>query len=210
MVAFYWSKVCFDLPLNWSSTLLCRTDKGQTLKASYVHSVNPLHSVAAEMTHKLSSFENSFTIGSSHAVDPFTVVKTRFSDNGKAAMLCQHEWRPKSLITFSAEYDSKATHAAAPKFGLALALKPWMWNHLLFCSATWIEEHLNPVIFFPEPEEGLSFYLVHVGTPKDQVNGERFSSIVWEIEPNFDKLSKKKKTRDHNTIFCNWILKDAV
>ncbi|KAJ6857154.1 hypothetical protein NC651_038760 [Populus alba x Populus x berolinensis] len=100
------------------------TDKGQTLKASYVHLVNPLHSVAAEMTHRLSSLENCFTIGSSHAVDPFTVVKTRFSDNGKAAMLCQHEWRPKSLITFSAEYDPKATHAAAPKFGLALALKP--------------------------------------------------------------------------------------
>jgi len=25
------------------------------------------------------------------------------------------------------------------------------------------------------------------------VNGERFSSIVWEIEPNFDKLSREKK-----------------
>ena len=99
-------------------------DKGQTLKASYVHSVNPFHSVAAEMTHRFSSLENSFTIGSSHAVDPFTVVKTRFSDNGKAAMLYQHEWRPKSLITFSAEYDSKATHAANPKYGIALALKP--------------------------------------------------------------------------------------
>ncbi|KAG5225800.1 mitochondrial outer membrane protein [Salix suchowensis] len=106
------------------SAALLLMDKGQTLKASYVHSVNPLHSVAAEMTHRLSSSENSFTIGSSHVVDPFTVVKTRFSDNGKAAMLCQHEWRPKSLITFSAEYDPKATHAAAPKFGLALALKP--------------------------------------------------------------------------------------
>ncbi|KAJ6923501.1 mitochondrial outer membrane protein porin 4 [Populus alba x Populus x berolinensis] len=101
-----------------------RTDKGQTLKASYVHSVNPVHSVAAEMTHRFSSLENSFTIGSSHAVDPFTVVKTRFSDNGKSAMLYQHEWRPKSLITFSAEYDSKATHAANPKYGIALALKP--------------------------------------------------------------------------------------
>lgn len=106
------------------SAALLLTDKGQTLKASYVHSVNPFHSVAAEMTHRFSSLENSFTIGSSHAVDPFTVVKTRFSDNGKAAMLYQHEWRPKSLITFSAEYDSKATHAANPKYGIALALKP--------------------------------------------------------------------------------------
>ncbi|CAK7337597.1 unnamed protein product [Dovyalis caffra] len=104
--------------------MLNRTDKGQILKASYVHSVDPFHSVAAEMTHRFSTLENSFTIGSSHAVNPFTVVKTRFSDNGKAAMLYQHEWRPKSLITFSAEYDSKATHAATPKYGIALALKP--------------------------------------------------------------------------------------
>lgn len=99
-------------------------DKGQALKASYVHSVNPSHSVAAEMIHRFSSYENSFTIGSSHTVDPLTVLKTRFSDNGKVAMLCQHEWRPKSLVTVSAEYDSRAINAAAPKLGLALALKP--------------------------------------------------------------------------------------
>ena len=102
---------------------LFRTDKGQALKASYIHSVNPFTCVAAEMTHRFSTYENNFSIGSSHAVDPFTVVKTRFSDNGKVAMLCQREWRPKSLVTFSAEYDSKAINAS-PKMGLALALKP--------------------------------------------------------------------------------------
>jgi len=176
-------KFCIDSPLNWNSSLLCRTDKGQTLKASYVHSVNPFHSVAAEMTHRFSSLENSFTIGSSHAVDPFTVVKTRFSDNGKAAMLYQHEWRPKSLITFSAEYDSKATHAANPKYGIALALKPWMWNHFLFCSATWIQEHLYRFIFFfsLSPRK-VKFLPQHIGKPKDKVNDERFSSSAWEID----------------------------
>lgn len=102
---------------------LFRTDKGQALKASYIHSVNPFTSVAAEMTHRFSTYENNFSIGSSHAVDPITVVKTRFSDNGKVAMLYQREWRPKSLITFSAEYDSKVINAS-PKMGLALALKP--------------------------------------------------------------------------------------
>ncbi|XVF70028.1 hypothetical protein PTKIN_Ptkin11bG0128400 [Pterospermum kingtungense] len=105
------------------SVALLLTDKGQALKASYIHSVNPFTCVAAEMTHRFSTYENNFTIGSSHAVDPCTVVKTRFSDNGKVAMLCQREWRPKSLVTFSAEYDSKATNAS-PKMGLALALKP--------------------------------------------------------------------------------------
>ncbi|KAG5559649.1 hypothetical protein RHGRI_009246 [Rhododendron griersonianum] len=107
------------------SAALILMDKGKALKASYIHSVNPLNGivVAAEMTHRFSSYENSFTIGSSHAIDPYTRVKTRFSDNGKVAMLCQREWRPKSLITVSAEYDTKAINAS-PKLGLALALKP--------------------------------------------------------------------------------------
>ncbi|GKV47045.1 hypothetical protein SLEP1_g53984 [Rubroshorea leprosula] len=105
------------------SAALFLTDKGQAVKASYIHSVNPFTSIAAEMTHRFSTYENSFTIGSSHAVDPLTVVKTRFSNNGKAALLCQHEWRPKSLITVSTEYDSKSINAA-PKMGLTLALKP--------------------------------------------------------------------------------------
>lgn len=87
--------------------------------------MNPANgaTVAAEMTHRFSTNENSFTIGSSQALDPLTVVKTRFSDNGKVAMLCQREWRPKSLVTLSAEYDTKANNVA-PKLGLALALKP--------------------------------------------------------------------------------------
>ncbi|KAI3444151.1 hypothetical protein Pfo_000816 [Paulownia fortunei] len=107
------------------SAALMLTDKGQTVKASYVHSVNPLTGteVAAEMTHRLSSFENSFSIGSVHRVDHLTLVKTRFSDNGKVAILSQREWRPKSLVTVSAEYDTKAINVA-PKFGLAIALKP--------------------------------------------------------------------------------------
>lgn len=98
---------------------------GQILKASYVHLVNPLSGteVAAEMTHRFSTLENGFCIGSLHRVDPFTVVKTRFTDNGKVALLGQREWRPKSLVTVSAEYDTKTT-IATPKLGLAIALKP--------------------------------------------------------------------------------------
>ncbi|KAF6138457.1 hypothetical protein GIB67_022491 [Kingdonia uniflora] len=107
------------------SASLILADKGETLKASYIHTVNPLKgaTVAAEISHKLSTFDDSFTIGSSYALDPLTVVKTRFSDSGKVSALCQRQWRPKSLITFSAEYDPKFIDAA-PKFGLALALKP--------------------------------------------------------------------------------------
>ncbi|PIN14095.1 Porin/voltage-dependent anion-selective channel protein [Handroanthus impetiginosus] len=115
--------ISFNKP-DFSAALIL-TDKGQSVKASYVHLVNPLSGteIAAEMTHRLSGFENSFSFGSIHKVDPLTLVKTRFSDNGKVALLCQHEWRPKSLATVSAEYDTKAINVA-PKFGLSIALKP--------------------------------------------------------------------------------------
>ncbi|CAL9113792.1 unnamed protein product [Musa acuminata var. zebrina] len=107
------------------SVALMLTDKGETLKASYIHVLNPINgaAVAAEMIHKFNTNENGFTIGSSHNVDSLTMVKTRFSNSGKAAVLCQHQWRPKSFITLSAEYDPKAV-SAPPKLGLALALKP--------------------------------------------------------------------------------------
>ncbi|XP_015873312.3 mitochondrial outer membrane protein porin 4 [Ziziphus jujuba] len=107
---------------DYSAALLL-TEKGQALKASYIHQVDSFNTVAAELTHRFTNNENNFTIGSSHVVDPLTVVKSRFSDNGKYALLYQREWRPKSLITFAAEYDSKAINTA-PKLGLALALKP--------------------------------------------------------------------------------------
>jgi hypothetical protein len=33
-----------------------------------------------------------------------------------------------------------------------------MWNHFLFCSATWIQEHLYRFIFFPWAQGRLSSY----------------------------------------------------
>ncbi|EPS70241.1 hypothetical protein M569_04517 [Genlisea aurea] len=104
------------------SAAVILADKGKTVKASYVHLINESTGteIAAEMTHRLSSFENSFSIGSTHRIDPLTLVKTRFSDDGKIAVLSQREWRPKSIATFSAEYSSK-DH---PKFGFSIAVKP--------------------------------------------------------------------------------------
>jgi voltage-dependent anion channel protein 2 len=106
------------LPIN-------SADKGETLKASYVHLFNPTNgaTVAAEVTHKLKTKENYFTLGSSHALDPSTLLKTRFSNSGKVGLLCQHEWRPKSLVTLSAEYDPKVVSAPS-RIGVAISLKP--------------------------------------------------------------------------------------
>jgi voltage-dependent anion channel protein 2 len=97
---------------------------GDTVRASYLHNlVSNKTTVVAEIAHKLSKNENTFTIGSSYALDSFTTVKGRANNYGKVAALVQHEWRPKSTLTLSAEIDSKALDKQT-KFGLAVALKP--------------------------------------------------------------------------------------
>ncbi|XP_023528139.1 mitochondrial outer membrane protein porin of 34 kDa [Cucurbita pepo subsp. pepo] len=104
---------------------LTLNDKGDTLSASYYHTVNPLTSTAvgAEVAHSFSSNENTITVGTQHALDPLTTVKARVNNFGKASALIQHEWRPKSLFTVSGEVDTKAIEKSA-KVGLALVLKP--------------------------------------------------------------------------------------
>lgn len=66
-----------------------RNDKGDTLAASYYHSVSPLTNTAvgAELTHCFSSNENTLTIGTQHALDPLTTVKARVNNYGKASAL---------------------------------------------------------------------------------------------------------------------------
>ncbi|KAF5449704.1 hypothetical protein F2P56_030121 [Juglans regia] len=100
-------------------------DKGDTLNASYYHTVSPLTNTAvgAELSHSFSSNENTLTIGTQHALDPLTSVKARVNNYGRASALIQHEWRPKSLFTISGEVDTRAIEKSA-KIGLALALKP--------------------------------------------------------------------------------------
>ncbi|KAK1432846.1 hypothetical protein QVD17_09748 [Tagetes erecta] len=104
---------------------LTLNDKGDSLNASYYHTVKPLTNTAvgAEVKHSFSTNENTITVGTQHALDPLTTVKARIDNLGKANALIQHEWRPKSLFTISGEVDTKAIDKSA-KFGLALALKP--------------------------------------------------------------------------------------
>ncbi|PSS13543.1 Eukaryotic porin/Tom40 protein [Actinidia chinensis var. chinensis] len=106
-------------------TSLTVNDKGDSLTASYYHSVSPLTNTAvgAELTRSFSSNENTLTIGTQYELDPFTTVKARLNSYGKASALIQHELRLKSLVTISGEVDTRAFEKSA-KIGLALALKP--------------------------------------------------------------------------------------
>jgi len=107
------------------SAAILFADKGDTLKASYLHELNPITKTcfAAEISRKFSANQNTFTVGSSYALDPLTTMKTRLNNHGKLGTVLQHEWKPKSLITLSSEFDTKALDKS-PKIGLALAFKP--------------------------------------------------------------------------------------
>ncbi|KAL5713226.1 Voltage-dependent anion-selective channel protein 1 [Ranunculus cassubicifolius] len=104
--------------------LFSLNDKGDTLNASYYHIVNPLTFtvVGAEVSHSFSKNENTFTIGTTHSLDLLTSVKAKMNNSGKVSALLQHEWHPKSLITFSGEVDVRNIEKSS-KVGLALALK---------------------------------------------------------------------------------------
>lgn len=107
------------------NTFFIREEKLDTLRASYVYHLDELQksSVVAEIVRRFSTNENIFTVGTRYAVDPQTTVKTRLNNSGKLAALLQHELKPKSVLTLSGEFDTKALERA-PKFGLALALRP--------------------------------------------------------------------------------------
>ncbi|KAF5463660.1 hypothetical protein F2P56_013812 [Juglans regia] len=108
-----------------SSAAIILGDKGDTIRASYVHHLDQFKKSAAvgEITRRFSTNENTFTVGGSYAVDHLTVVKAKLNNHGRLGALLQHEVIPKSILTISGEVDTKALDKN-PRFGLAIALKP--------------------------------------------------------------------------------------
>ncbi|QHO10400.1 hypothetical protein HN51_068379 [Arachis hypogaea] len=119
----YTAGISFSKPDSSASIIL--GDKGDTIKASYLHHLDLLKmsSAVAEITRRFSTNENTFTVGGSFAVDHLTQVKARLNNHGKLGALLQHEIIPKSVLIVSGEVDTKALDKK-PRFGLAIALKP--------------------------------------------------------------------------------------
>lgn len=119
----YTAGISINKPESSASIIL--GDKGDTIRASYIHHLDQSKKTAAvgEIIRRFSLNDNTFTIGGSYAVDHLTVVKAKLNNQGKLGALLQHEIIPKSLVTLSSELDTKALDKT-PKFGLALALKP--------------------------------------------------------------------------------------
>ncbi|KAK4744814.1 hypothetical protein SAY87_011126 [Trapa incisa] len=108
-----------------SSASVILADKGDSLKASYLHHLDELNggAVVGEISRKFSTNENTLTVGCSYLVDPHTLVKAKLNNHGNLATLLQHELKAKSYLTISGTFDTKALQRT-PKFGLALSLKP--------------------------------------------------------------------------------------
>ncbi|XP_062020467.1 mitochondrial outer membrane protein porin 2-like [Rosa rugosa] len=119
----YTAGVSLSKPDSSASVILA--DKGDSIKASYLHHLSKLNggAVVGEVSRRFSTNENTLTVGGSFVVDPQTTVKARLNNHGNLAALLQHELSPKSTFTFSGALDTK-TLQKEPKFGLALSLKP--------------------------------------------------------------------------------------
>ncbi|VVB18191.1 unnamed protein product [Arabis nemorensis] len=99
-------------------------EKGDSIKASYLHHLDDKRSAAVgEVYRKFSTNENTITVGGLYAIDNSTTVKAKLNNYGTLGALLQHEVAPKSLVTVSSEIDTKALDKH-PRFGLSLALKP--------------------------------------------------------------------------------------
>ncbi|XP_075498614.1 mitochondrial outer membrane protein porin 2 [Primulina tabacum] len=119
----YTAGISLNKPDSCASILL--SDKGDTIKASYVHYIDQLKKSAAvgEIARKFSTNENTFAFGGSYAIDRLTLLKMKFNNHGKLGTVLQHEFIRKSLVTVSSEFDTKSLDRT-PRFGLSLALKP--------------------------------------------------------------------------------------
>ncbi|CAN0905687.1 Mitochondrial outer membrane protein porin 2 [Linum grandiflorum] len=100
-------------------------DKGDSIRVSYLHHLEELNggSVVGEISRKFSTNENTLTVGCSYVVDGHTSWKAKLNNHGSLAALIQHEITPKSLLTVSGAFDTKALQKT-PKFGVGLSLKP--------------------------------------------------------------------------------------
>ncbi|KAI4389869.1 hypothetical protein MLD38_002043 [Melastoma candidum] len=81
-----------------------------------------LGAVVGEICRTISRNENALTVGCSHDIDPHTILTAKLNNHGGLRVLLQHELKPKSFLTISGSFDTKALRKC-PKFGLGLSVK---------------------------------------------------------------------------------------
>ncbi|KAK4849464.1 hypothetical protein QYF36_025096 [Acer negundo] len=99
------------------------SNKGDLLKALYMHQFDQPNkvAVAAEISRRFSTKENTLTVGGSCEVDRRTALKVKLDNHGKLNTLLLHRFRHKSYLSVSGEIDMKGLDKT-PRIGLAVAL----------------------------------------------------------------------------------------
>ncbi|XP_011030421.1 PREDICTED: mitochondrial outer membrane protein porin 2-like [Populus euphratica] len=112
-----------DLKTTHSALGLFRENKGDSLRASYIHYFDHERKVAAAAVigWTLSSKENAFAVGGSWIMDDLTTIKARFDSRGKLFTVLHHKIKPKSYFTISGEFEPKALDKT-PEIRLGLSL----------------------------------------------------------------------------------------
>ena len=102
---------------------LFRENKGDFLRASYIHYFDHERKVAAVAVigRTLSRKENAFAVGASWIMDDLTTIKARFDSRGKLVTVLRHKIKPKSYFTISGEFEPKALDKT-PEIRLGLSL----------------------------------------------------------------------------------------
>ncbi|XP_047333342.1 mitochondrial outer membrane protein porin 4-like isoform X2 [Impatiens glandulifera] len=133
----YGGKFCFDTssmtkwnvgigirrPNSLVSFIMEDNGEGNTLRASYIGHVEGIQ-VAAEMIHRFSELKNSFEIGCSHTLDPYSKVKTKFAYDGKVSMFYERGLKKRGKrVTISAQYDFMDLKGVLPKLGISFSMK---------------------------------------------------------------------------------------
>ncbi|KAJ9540881.1 hypothetical protein OSB04_027387 [Centaurea solstitialis] len=162
---------------NYSASILLG-DKGDTINASYMHRFDLAKKTTAavmEISRRLSTSKNTFIVGGSYAVDGLTVVKAKLDNHGKLDALLQHEFIPKSFVTLSTQFHTKALHKT-PKFGLALALKPQSKSRISTAKPSSLTNWCA--------SNCCSAYIGHVaiGTPYQRLSSMEFHP-QWDMNP---------------------------
>jgi len=94
-------------------------DKGDSVKASYVHTVSADTSVGGEVVRKFGADSTTFTVGAAHKLENGASTKAKIDNSGIASLLYEQEFAPKSKTAVTLQFDTMNLNKSA-KVGVAM------------------------------------------------------------------------------------------
>ncbi|KAE8707399.1 Detected protein of unknown function [Hibiscus syriacus] len=103
---------------------LTLSDDFDSLKSLVYHPLNPptRTGIAAELKHRMTEEATTLTLGTQHALFPFTLEKARMNTDGKVSGVLRLEIWQKLYVSVSGELDLRDRNII-PRIGLSMAVK---------------------------------------------------------------------------------------